>query len=864
VFLSPGARLGPYEILSVAGTGGMGEVYKARDTRLNRIVAIKVSTTHLSERFEREARAVAALNHPHICQLYDIGPDYLVMEFVEGAPIRHIDDPQMLLGLAIQIANGLAAAHAAGIVHRDLKPTNILVTVAGDVKLLDFGLAMMSGSAVEPMGATRTVAKTDPGTTVGTAAYMSPEQARGGMVDARTDLWSVGVVLYEIATGERPFDGATAPLVFDALLNRTPTPVHERNPKIPIEISRIIARLLEKDRDTRYQSAADLRADLKRVARDSSSGTVAAVPPAPRTSSRIGALVAGAAALVLAVGAAAWVFRTPRPVTDPSEYVQVTNFSDSVIDPALSPDGRMLTFLRGGDEFPFLAQVYVKLLSSGEATRLTSDTTFKYRPVFSPDGSRIAYTRVGLATGGVWETWWIPVLGGEPTRLLPNAAGLNWTTPQTVLFSEIKTGLHMGIVTSRQDRGNEREIYFPAHERAMAHYSYASPDRRQVLAVEMDRTGDWQPCRLLPMDGSSAGRQVGPNGACTAAAWSPDGTWMYFSASADGGFHIWRQRFPSGAPEQITFGPNEEEGVAIAPDGASLVTAIGIRQSAVWIHEASGDRALAPEGFASSPQLSRDGKRAYYLLRQSASSLASIMSFDLVSGRTDRVVSDRPIRDFDMSPDERDVAFTTVNGRESAISVAPLDHRTPPRTVVTGGDQVSFAGGGRLVFRQLGEQLNFLARINTDGTDRAQVSATPIINKGSMTPDDRWVTAQTRNQAGATAASRVYAYPVSGGGAPEPLCDVCWVVWSPDARRAYFSGLGRRSNAERETIVIPVTPDRPFPVPMLNQADQAQTLADHPGAAVIRQSLIVPGPDPSTYLFTIVDTRRNLYRIPLH
>src|SRR5262249_13196651 len=260
-----------------------------------------------------------------------------------------------------------------------------------------------------------------------------------------------------------PFDGPTAPIVFDALLNRTPRPVHERNPKIPIEISRIIMRLLEKDRDTRYQSAADLRADLKRVARDSSSGHVAAAPALRPARRPRAALLASAAALVLAL--AAWTLWPSRqPVTSPSEYVQITNFNDSVIEPALSPDGRMVAFLRGGDEFPFQAQVYVKLLPSGDAVRLTNDHASKYRPVFSPDGSRIAYTGVGLDTGGVWETWWVPVLGGEPTRLLPNAAGLNWTTPQDVLFSEIKTGLHMGIVTARQDRGAAREIYFPAHE----------------------------------------------------------------------------------------------------------------------------------------------------------------------------------------------------------------------------------------------------------------------------------------------------------------------------------------------------------------------------------------------------------------
>jgi eukaryotic-like serine/threonine-protein kinase len=267
--LPAGTSLGPYEILAPIGEGAMGQVYRARDKRLDRIVAIKVAKEKFSERFEREARAIAALNHPNICTLHDVGPNYLVMEFVEGAAIAPTDNHQTLLDLAMQIADGMAAAHAVDIVHRDMKPGNILVTRGGRVKILDFGLATVAPSSQRDADSTLTMAITEPGAAVGTVAYMAPEQARGQAVDARSDLWSLGVILYEMATRRRPFEGPTSPVIFEGILGKAPVPVRERNPKIPVELERIIARLLEKDRETRYQSAVDVRADLKRVERDS-------------------------------------------------------------------------------------------------------------------------------------------------------------------------------------------------------------------------------------------------------------------------------------------------------------------------------------------------------------------------------------------------------------------------------------------------------------------------------------------------------------------------------------------------------------------------------------------------------------------
>ncbi len=881
--LLPGAAVGPYQIEGPLGKGGMGVVYRARDTRLGRPVAVKflsgtmLANQSLLERFRREAQAISALNHPNVCTVYDIGEQdgqpFLVMELMEGQTLkdRIAERPfsnDQLLAIMIPILEALEAAHGAGIVHRDIKPANIFLTRRGTVKILDFGLAKSAGAELFA-GAVGMENLTAPGTTVGTISYMAPEQARNQNVDARSDLFACGVVLYEMATGALPFAGDGFAGTIEAVLTRAPRPARELRRDLLPEIERVIDRALEKDPEARYQSAADMRADLLRTRRVLESLSAPAAPASSPPKSWKGFAAAGAAAALIA-GLAGWYFGVHRqPVSSPSEYVQLTDFSDSAAAPALSADGRMLTFFRSGSLFLSASQIYVKPLPDGQSTQITNDPSHKYNPVFTPDGSRVAYTAIAPDDSS-WNTWTVPVTGGSPTKLITNAAGLTWIGNGRILFSEVMPGtaLHMGIVTSRESRADERAIYFPDHMRAMAHYSYLSPNRKSVLVVEMDGTGAWLPCRLLPAEGGSKGRQVGPGGACIAAACLPDGRWMYFNATASGlrsvsghfggATHQWRQRFPNGVPEQITSGPGEEEGLALAPDGKSLITSVGVRKSSVWLHDAAGERAISPEGSASNPKITADGRRIYYLLQKNGSSASELWSTEAVSGKTNPALAGVSIVDYDISLDSQQVAFTSQAGKEYQIFVAPLDASAPPRLVVHGGDGVSFGASGELLFRQLGRNANYLARVKIDGGGLERVLEEPIEDKGSVSPDGAWAVV-----AGVGASSKLTVAVSVKDGTQKIVCvGLCLPKWSPDGT-SFFVATSLDPTSAGATLVFPLA--RGQALPALPPGGLATDSTDNlPGVRVIREGRAIPGPGPDTYTFARTEFVGNLFRIPLH
>ena len=516
---------------------------------------------------------------------------------------------------------------------------------------------------------------------------MSPEQARGEEVDARTDVWAFGCVLFEMLAGRRAFAADTASDSLGKILEQEPN-WSALPTSTPAKLQHLLRQCLQKDRRRRLPSLAEARVVIDQLL-------------APRGLSRRAWMAIGAAAvLALAVGAYLWSRLDRRPLASRAEWVQLTNL-DSVTQPALSPDGRMLAFIRGPSTFVSPGQLYVKLLPDGEPVALTNDTLPKMSPVFSPDGSRIAYT---VNDGNSWDTWEVPTVRGAGSSLAAQRLGpdLVWRGRSPVLGDQDRAA-HDDRQVAREPSGISRPLSSSAPRRAWLTAHYVSPDGTRALVVEMDEKGAWLPCRSLPIDGG-ASKVVGPSKArCTDAAWSPDGRWMYFSADAGDGFHIWRQRSPDGSPEQVTSGPTGEQGLAIAPDGKSLITAVGLVQRSVWFHDASGERRISLEGYAYFPLLSADGRKVCFRVTRGAGSGTSpseLWMVELGSGQKHRLFPGQLVTGYDVSRDDRVVAAVLEREGHTGVWVAWLDGREPPRRIPhADGDSPKFGRDGEILFR---------------------------------------------------------------------------------------------------------------------------------------------------------------------
>ena len=692
-----------YRIVEKLGDGGMGVVYKAEDTRLHRFVALKFLPENVARdpqalaRFQREAQAASALNHPNICTIYDIGEQaeqaFIAMEFLDGVTLKHriagrplLTEP--ILFLAIEIADALDAAHSKGIIHRDIKPANLFITERGHAKILDFGLAKLtpragSGSAIAAVdtqpGSMDEQHLTSPGAALGTVAYMSPEQAKGMELDARTDLFSLGAVLYEMATGAMPFRGDTSAVIFHAILERAPTAPIRLNPDIPSKLEEIIEKALEKDRNLRYQHASEMRADLQRLKRDTDSGRSPAFasaaqeghasdrsPEVAKTSSPLRRISLFLGVVVLALLAAAFaayqLWRHAAMPTGPATITKISHWNKPMDRAVLSPDGRTVAFTSPVEGFD---QVFVMLASGGEPLQLTRDSSDKKVDNFSVDGTEIYFVQ----TLGSDEIWAVPTLGGATRRI---AQGTYLTSSIDGKYFFYQKPSAVAIMRSPQSGVGEELIYsFQGTDRRLDGF-LAYPDGRSLLVGLGKGPGTtFQKLDIATRTLEDLGEV---NDVGSRLCWGKPGKTLYLSRTVKGLTNLWEYSLSDRTLNQVTSGPGPDYDPMGDPAGRGIYFVNGKSSGTLRVYHVASKQSddLVTED-VSQPEISPDGRHVAYITMPETNKSEMWVSELDGSNRVKLATGAYGLETLNWSPDGTKLPFVQELGGRARLSLIGMD-----------------------------------------------------------------------------------------------------------------------------------------------------------------------------------------------
>jgi len=798
--LTPGTRLGPYEVVSRLGAGGMGEVYRARDTRLDRSVAIKVLPSEMANdpqlklRFEREARAISQLNHPHICTLHDVGDGYLVMELLEGETLaariaRGPMPPADVLRYGSQVADALHRAHRAGIVHRDLKPANVMITKSG-AKLLDFGLAKPASIGIASEATTMLGAPlTEQGMILGTFQYMAPEQLEGLEADARTDIFALGALLYEMATGRRAFEGSTKTSVIAAIVTGQPTPISTLQPLVPAALEHLVQKCLEKDPDDRWQSAHDV-AEQMRWLTSSSAILRGPVVESITRSRRLRRRLALAAAILAAGVAGALVQRYAFHSTPPIPRPRNLTFSGLDWAPTASPDGKSIAFvsLRDGS-----SRIWLKSLATGSEIAITEgpDGT----PRFSQDGSMVLFSR-GTPPNSLYR---VPANGGEALKVLDSAFDGEWS-PDGKRIAFVRTSDERGtvlfsIMLADANGGNEREIY-KSEGRVLASPRF-SPDGR-TLAFNL-AGGVASVAGAVVLAGLDTGKTslINVQGTPTSVVWLSNDEILYGTVFAVTNVQyaagdIVRRRIASGREEVLVSCPTlgavldragNDRLIVESPSRRENLREVSLKDAgtAIWRTRGSGiDR---------QPALSPDGE--WILFSSDRSGNLDLWSISRRTGATRRLTDD-PGQDWDpqFTPDGKHILWSSNRTGAFEIWMANADGSYPRQVSRDGYDaeNPTQALNGSIYYSSANPKRIGLWEIRPDGSVHQLVEGNTI--HPEVSPDGQYV---TYHQTGET--ERVYVVRVRDGqvtkfadnfGSSQVMAALGRGRWMPDGKSIVF------------------------------------------------------------------------------